>query len=318
MKKLKMGNLKNLFTFHLFMQSKTFTFKDQDGVKIFVYKWLPDPKVKTKAVVQLVHGAAEHAARYIHVAEALTNAGYAVYADDHRGHGKTAQKKSNLGKLKPGDGERMVRDLKELTDIIKKENPSLPVFLLGHSMGSILAQLYIENWGDELKGVLLTGTTGELLKLPAGLDLVSIQRKIEEKGLDAPAEEFQEFTKASNEAFKPAKTGFEWLTRDEAEVQKYVNDPFCGFPLSYGFVIELAKVMFTVWDAKNLQKISKNLPIYIFVGSMDVASGMSKGAEVLYNNYQKLGIKDVKFKVYPGGRHELFNETNREEVIRDV
>ncbi len=300
------------------MMVKNFTFENQDGIEIFVYKWLPKTGVKVKAVVQIAHGGAEHAGRYAHVGEALAKAGYVVYAADHRGHGKTGQKAGRLGKLSPGDWEGTVRDLKELTDIVKKDYPGLPVFLLGHSMGSALAQSYIQNWGDELKGVLLTGATGEPLKLPTGFDIESVQRQIEEKGLDATAEEFTELTKAFNEPFKPAKTGFEWLTRDEVEVQKYVDDPLSGFAFSYGSLIELATGMFAIGDPKKFQKIPKDLAIYIFVGSMDPASGMGKGAEVLYERYQELGIKDVTFKVYPGARHELFNEINRKEVIQDV
>ncbi|MEM3564291.1 MAG: alpha/beta hydrolase [Candidatus Jordarchaeaceae archaeon] len=300
------------------MVGETFTFKNREGMEIFVYKWLPKPRTKVKAAVQIVHGGAEHAARYAHVGKALTQAGYVVYADDHRGHGKTGQNMGRLGKLSPGDWEGMVQDLKELTDIIKRDYPGLPIFLLGHSMGSLLAQCYIQNWGDELRGVLLTGTTGEPLQLPAGIDIGSIQRQIEEKGLDAPAEEFSELTKAFNEPFQPAKTGFEWLTRDEAEVKKYIDDPLSGFAFSYGSLIELAKGMFAIGDPQKLQRIPKDLAIYIFVGSMDPASGMGKGAETLFKRYKELGIKDVTFKVYPGGRHELFNETNREEVIRDV
>ena len=298
------------------MTGETFTFKNQDGIEIFVYKWVPDPGVKTKAVVQIAHGGAEHAGRYAHVGEALAKAGYVVYADDHRGHGKTGQKAGRLGKLSPGGWDGMVRDLKELTDIIKKDYPGLPVFLLGHSMGSFLTQSCIQNWGNELRGALLTGTTGEPFELPAGI-MESIQRQIEEKGLDATAEEFTELTKAFNEPFKPAKTGFEWLTRDEAEVQKYIDDPLSGFAFSYGSLIEMAG-MFIMGDPKILQKIPKDLAIYIFVGSMDPVSGMGKGAEVLFKRYQELGIKDITFKVYPGGRHELFNELNREEVIQDV
>jgi alpha-beta hydrolase superfamily lysophospholipase len=300
------------------MLGETFNFKNKDGIEIFVYKWLPKTGVKIKAVVQIVHGGAEHAERYAHAGEALAKAGYGVYADDHRGHGKTGQKADRLGKLSPGDWEGMVRDLKELTDIIKKDYPGLPVFLLGHSMGSFMTQNYIQNWGNELRGVLLTGTSGGPLEMPAGIDIENIQRQIEEKGLDATAEEFTELTKSYNEPFKPAKTGFEWLTRNEAEVQKYIDDPLSGFAFSYGSLIELATGMFAIGDPKKLQKIPKDLSIYIFVGSMDPVSGMGKGAEVLFKNYQELGIKDVTFKVYPSGRHELFNEINREEVIQDV
>lgn len=300
------------------MPFEIFSFKDQDEVEIFVYKWKPDPKIHIKAVIQIAHGGAEHAGRYAHVGEAYSKAGYVVYANDHRGHGKTGQHAGRLGTLGLGDWDRMVRNLKELTDIIKEAYPERPVFLLGHSMGSFLVQKYIQMWGKDLKGVLLTGTTGELMMPSAQIDLEDMQRRVAEKGLDAPAEEFSELVKAYNEPFDPAKTGFDWLTRDEAEVQRYIDDPLSGFDLSYGFIIELGRSLFSLGDREKLQKIPKDLPIYIFVGSMDPASGMGKGAKVLFNSYQELGIKDIMYKEYPDARHELFNEINREEVIQDV
>src|SRR4030042_3255467 len=129
------------------MKLSTFSFKDHDGIDIFVYKWAPDGEVK--AVLQIAHGMVEHGARYARPAEKFTQAGYVVYLNDHRGHNKTAKDLDKKGQLGPGGWESMVKDLKQLTDIIKKENPGLPVFLLGHSMGSFLAQEYIQQYGKE-------------------------------------------------------------------------------------------------------------------------------------------------------------------------
>ncbi|MFH1313059.1 MAG: alpha/beta hydrolase, partial [Candidatus Eisenbacteria bacterium] len=138
------------------MESSTFTYKDQDGVEVFVYKWSPGSS--PEAAVQIAHGLAEHAARYEEFAEFLTGAGYVCYADDHRGHGKTAGDGKNLGRLGPGGWDSTVKALKALTDIIKKDNPGIPLFMIGHSWGSLLAQDYIEQWGSEIKGIILSGT----------------------------------------------------------------------------------------------------------------------------------------------------------------
>ncbi|MFX1562686.1 MAG: alpha/beta hydrolase [Promethearchaeota archaeon] len=300
------------------MQAETFFFSDEDGVEIFVYKWLPEADVPIKGVVQIAHGAASHAGRYAHVGESFVKAGYVVYANDHRGHGKTGQKSGRLGILSMGDWERMVRNLKELTDIAKGAYTDSPFFILGHSMGSFLVQNYIQMWGSDLQGALLTGTTGEIVAPSDQFDLESIQRSIAEKGFDAREEDFSNFMKAYNEPFEPARTEFDWLTRDQEAIQRYIDDPLCGFPLSYGFIVELGRSMFSLWDSEKLQKIPKDLPIYIFVGSMDPVSGMAKGAKTLLQRYQDLGIKDVTLKEYPDCRHELFNEINREEVIQDV
>jgi len=269
-------------------------------------------------VIQIAHGAASHAGRYARVGKSFVKAGYAVYANDHRGHGKTGQRANRLGLLSMGDWERMVQNLKELTDIANEAYPDVPLFLLGHSMGSFLVQNYIQMWGSELQGALLTGTTGEIVAPSDQFDLESIQRSVAEKGFDAREEDFSDFMSAYNKPFEPAKTKFDWLTRDEKEIQKYVDDPLSGFALSYGFIVELGRSMFSLWDSEKLKKIPKSLPIYIFVGSMDPVSGLAKGARTLFKRYQDLGIKDVTFKEYPDCRHELFNEINREEVVKDV
>lgn len=257
----------------------SFWFKDQDGVEVFVRKWVPD--VKPKAVIQIAHGGAEHVGRYTHVAEAFAKAGYAVYADDHRGHGLTGIRYAKLGDLGPGGIDSTVRDLKELTDIIKKEHPDLPVFLLGHSWGSRLARNYIQEWGKELQGTLLTGA--------GGLPTLVITHK-------------------------PGDYG--WLSRDESVIKRYLEDPLCGEPVHFDRDA-MAILNQRIFNPENAKRIPKRMPIYIFVGSED-HNGGEKGAKALAEMYTNAGIQDVTYKVYSGGHHELFNEFNKEEVINDV
>jgi len=275
------------------MKSETFWYKDKDGVEIFVYKWLPEGI--PKAAVQVAHGLAEHAKRYTAVAEALVKAGYAVYADDHRGHGKTGEKFGKLGELGPRGWTGTVEALVALTDVIKKEHTGIPVFLLGHSWGSFLSQDYIQQWGNKLQGVLLTGTTGA----------PNPKTDLGAEGLGL------------NYIVKNPKTPFDWLTRDENEVQKYIDDPLCGFSLPPSILQTLGESNEKLLDTKNDEKIPKELKVYIFVGTDDSVGG-EEGAKVLVERYQNAGIKDITFKAYPESRHELFNELNRDEVIRDV
>ncbi len=275
------------------MKSETFWYKDKDEVEIFVYKWLPEGI--PKGSVQIAHGLAEHAKRYTHVAEALVKAGYAVYIDDHRGHGKTGEKFGVLGELGPRGWDGTVEALTTLTDIIKDEVPGVPIFLLGHSWGSFLSQDYIQRWGNKLQGVLLTGTTGA----------PNPKTDLGAEGLGL------------NYTVKNPKTPFDWLTRDEAEVQKYIDDPLCGFSLPPSILQILGKSNEKLLDSKNDKKIPKNLKIYIFVGNNDSVGG-KEGATVLAERYKIAGIKDVTLKTYPECRHELFNEINRVEVIQEV
>ncbi len=299
------------------MKRSTFTYKDADGVSIFVYKWAP--KGKAKAAVQISHGLAEHAARYERLAEALTKAGYVCYADDHRGHGKTAGDVKRLGILGPGGWDGTVRSLKALTDIIKKENKKLPVFFVAHSWGSLLAQDYIEQWGSEFKGVVLSGTNGAQPFLTVFAGGIIAKMQLKKLGAEVQSELLDKLTFGSyNKPYEPAPTKFEWLSRDRAEVDKYVKDPYCGFMSTTGMAVELIYGVKKIARADLQKNIPRSLPIYIMTGALDPSNSFSKGAQVLYKQYAGLGIQDLGIKIYPGARHEIFNETNRDEVAADL
>jgi alpha-beta hydrolase superfamily lysophospholipase len=295
-------------------RTSTSTFTDPDGFEVFVYKWVPEGSAS--AVVQIAHGGVEHALRYERVARFLNYHDYIVYANDHRGHGKTAGTLERAGKAGDDGWNGIVRDFKQLTDIIKDENPGLPVFVLGHSLGSIVAQQYMEQYGDGVAGVILSGTFGTLGDT-SGI-MMAIDGAIASDGADAPSDVIAGMFGAFNERFG-GDTGFEWLSRDNDEVRKYVDDPWCGtFPLSNEFVRDFFVGMDQIWLPENEAKIPGSLPVYIISGALDPAGGFSETAKVLVDRYEALGIEDLTVKFYPDARHEILNETNRDEVHTDI
>lgn len=300
------------------MQSETFTFRDSQGIEIFVHKWLPDTDLNPKAVVQIAHGMAETAARYERFAKALTEAGYIVYANDHRGHGRTAKNLTDLGYMGKDGFNWAVKDLYQLTQIIKEENPGLPIFLLGHSMGSYLTQQYIYRYGSGLKGAILSGTSGKKgFILTMGIVLAKLIMLFKGAQSVSPLLIAMSFG-SYNDQFKPNRTNFDWLSRDNAEVDKYISDPYCGTQFSAGFFYDLFRGMKDIHRIQNQQKISKNLPLYLFSGNMDPVGNYTKSVVQLIRTYQTLKLSDVSYRFYSSGRHEMLNEINRDEVTQDI
>ena len=297
---------------------ENFMFKDKGDLKIFVYKWLPDENVKVKGVVQIAHGMAETAARYEGFARALTNDGFIVYANDHRGHGKTAGEASKLGDLGEDGFNSMVENMHELNERIKEENPDLPIFLFGHSMGSFLTQRYICLYGSELKGAIISGSCGkqgitiDIARLIAKREIVKIGRAGKSNKLDKLS--FGSY----NKSFKPNRTAFDWLSRDNSEVDKYIDDPFCGTVFTAGFFYDFLGGLKSIAEHKEIENVPKNLPIYIFSGDKDPVGKNGKGVLKLVKTYKEHGMVDLTYKLYNDGRHEMLNEINKEEVIADV
>ena len=206
-------------------------FTDADGVEVFTRHWpVDDPK----AVVVIAHGMSEHAGRYARFAEALNDAGFAAVALDHRGHGRTGES-TGVGRVGPGGGDRLVDDLHELVESAHEHHPDVPVVLFGHSMGSMIGQAYVTRFGASLAGYVLSGCPGVM----EGTDemLAGLSAAVEGGMGDEAADMLSGF----NEAFEPARTPFDWLSRDDAEVDAYVADPQCGAgnPVTYGFLLEL-------------------------------------------------------------------------------
>lgn len=300
------------------MRREEFTFKDLMGMDIYTYKWLPDEGMNIKACVQIAHGMAETAARYERFAKVLTDSGYVVYANDHKGHGKTAKTLENVGNTGHEGFEWMIKNMYQLNGIINKENPGIPVFLFGHSMGSLLAQRYIALYGEGLKGVILSGTSGKQgIMLDIGISIA--RREMRKRGEKYRSEKLNDMTFGSyNDAFKPVRTEFDWLSRDEKEVDKYVEDPFCGGVFTAKFFYDFFMMIKETHKPETMMKIPKELPVYLFSGEKDPVGKKCKSVLGLIKIYKKLGLKDVSYKFYKDGRHEMLNEINRDEVMDDV
>ena len=298
------------------MIQKEFTFCTPDNLEIYAYRWLPENQIK--AAINISHGMAETAARYDRFAGILTKNGYAVYAADQRGHGKTIKDPAHAGEAGADALNKMLSDLHQLSGIIKKENPQTPLFLFGHSMGSFLVQGYIARWGSELKGAILSGAAGPANFLTAiGMNVASLEML--RLGATGRSNLLNTLSFGGfNKQFQPSRTAFDWLSRDEKEVDKYIADPFCGGIFPARFFFDLTNFMRQINNPSQLKKIPQDLPLYFFSGQNDPVGANTKGVTKLIKMFKKLGIADVSFKFYEGGRHEMLNEINREIVMADV
>jgi alpha-beta hydrolase superfamily lysophospholipase len=273
-------------------------FESAGGLTVAAFRW--DPSGEPRAIVQITHGMGEHAQRYGHLARALTEQGYVVYAQDHRGHGETSPSDAELGRIGADGWDELVADIGRMSATARAEHPGLPLVLVGHSMGSFAVQQHLLDHSDEPTAVVLTGTAVLDLLEPA-LDL------------DQPLD-----LSMFNAPFAPARTDYDWLSRDEAQVDAYVADPHCGFGLDG----EGGKQMFVaarqLADPDRLAGLRTDLPVYVAVGEHDPVNGELALVHGLVDRLREAGIGNVTLRTYPEARHEIFNETNRDEVYADV
>lgn len=287
-----------------------------DGFEIYLSKWLPESA--PRGIVQIAHGMAEHAGVYIECIEALLDAGYGVYAHDHRGHGKTVKQEADYGHFEPNVGwNQAVADIIFVSELIRKEH-TCPLFLLGHSMGSFLSRRAVQLRGELYDGFLISGTGGNpgLLGI-IGHKIATIEMKLRGAKTKSPMLNFLSFGNF-NSHFKPKRTDFDWLSSDPSQVDRYIADPLCGFICTTSFYRELINGVLTVNKLKEYKKTPKDLPIHIFSGHRDPIGNMGKGVQEVYEMYKKCGLKDVTIRLYENGRHEMFHEVNRQEVFQDI
>jgi alpha-beta hydrolase superfamily lysophospholipase len=275
------------------------------------------------ANVLIVHGLAEHSGRYHPFAGFLASKGIQAYSFDLRGHGRSTGGGGNpdekAGFLALSGGwDTFVRDLDLWVGFIQKEYPDVPLFLLGHSLGSFLARAYAASQGGKLAGLILSGTgsnptfTGAVLRLFAKIEDEINGRK--EPGTLC----FRFLYRIFARSVKDRRTRFDWLSRDEKTVDAYIADPLCGKPLPAGFLYDSMKVAAALRKPAFIRKTPGNLPVYIFSGGSDPVGNFSKGVTEVYREYQKAGLSNITMKIYSGGRHEMLNEINRDEVYHDV
>ncbi|GLI08173.1 alpha/beta hydrolase [Paenibacillus tyrfis] len=299
------------------MRDRQFTFPDADGEAIFVYEWLPEEDVPVRGVVQIAHGMAETAARYERFAGVLTGAGYAVYANDHRGHGRTAGSPERFGVIGENGFQRMAEAMGQLTDLIRVQFSDVPFYVFGHSMGSFLTQKYMYLFPGKVDGIVLSGTNGPQKLLGIGSALA--RRLAARKGDQHRSELLMRLTLGSyNRQFRPNRTPFDWLSRDEREVDLFAADPDCGFAMTAGFWIDFFRGLQEIHDERNMRQIPVDMPVYLFSGELDPVGRRGKGVVELAGLYRELGLRHVTYKLYPQGRHEMLNEINRDAVMQDV
>ncbi|WP_194948403.1 alpha/beta fold hydrolase [Actinomyces trachealis] len=301
-----------------------------DGVCIHVRSWLPDgvralgdparPTDQTpRAVIQIAHGLAEHGARYERFAAAAVAAGFAVHVNDHRGHGKSVVRPEDKGFFAAKNGwEAVVGDLDAMLRLESAAYPGVPVFLLGHSLGSFLARDLASKHGDELAGMILSGTgaspgaAGYVARaFVRGQELLKGQHHLSGM-LD------QLIFGGYNSRFVPSRTSFDWLSRDEAEVDAYLMDPMCGFVCTASLYDDVIRGTLSVCSPKVIGRTPKDLPILLASGDLDPVGGQGRGVREVAAAYRKAGVKDVTMTLYPQARHEILNETNRDEVTADI
>ncbi len=297
------------------MHHDAFWLAASDHCSLYVYQWLPSTPIK--AVVLLAHGMAEHAGRYQRLGQALSAAGYALMAHDQRGHGRTAEL-GTLGLFARHDGwSAVVNDLGMLSQHIGQQFPGTPVFLFGHSMGSYIAQAYLMHHGASLQGAILSGSN---FQPPALYRTACVIARLEAwrqgpLGHSALIEwlSFGSF----NKAFKPTRTAFDWLSRDNTEVDRYVTDPLSGFRCTNRLWIDLLMGLEQISQPANLKQIDPNLPILVMGGECDPVSA-GKRLKDLAGALRLAGNQHVQLQLYSKARHELLNETNRDEVTAAI
>lgn len=297
------------------MNHSTFWLTATDHSRLYVNQWLPEGPAR--AVVMLSHGMAEHSGRYGRLAAALCAGGYGVYALDQRGHGRTADS-GDLGLYAEQDGwNKVVGDLASLHQHIGQHQPGLPIILLGHSMGSYIAQAYLLHHSASLHGAILSGSNFQPVALYRAARVIARVERARQglRGRSALIEwlSFGSF----NKAFKPTRTAFDWLSRDPDEVDRYINDPLCGFRCTNQLWIDLLGGLQHISKASNLAQIDPGLPILVVGGECDPVSD-GKRLNSLAQAIREAGCQHVQLTVYPQARHEVFNETNRDDVTVDL
>ena len=295
-----------------------FTFPSSDGVHdIHCRLW--EPAGEVKAVVQLVHGVAEYIARYDAFAGFLTDHGYAVCGDDHLGHGESIHDDTELGWFSDEKGwEHLVDDEKRLHDLLAEKYPGKPLVLFGHSMGSFIARTYLGAYPERFDACVLSGT-GRQPGVVCAAGKILAKREIKAHGSKYRSPTLQKmafgsYLKKIDDPIGPN----DWICRDEAVVRAYDADPLCGFTATAGLMYDMMDGLSVIGRADHMAKMDKALPVLFIAGEADPVGAYGKGVQKVAGQFKRAGMKDVTVKLYPGHRHEVLNELEKEKVWADV
>ena len=277
-----------------------FHFTSTDGLSISCAKWTGHHE--PRGIVQIAHGLGEHMGRYAELAKVLVEDELVVYGNDHRGHGLTAKPSDSFGDFGPGGFNQLVEDMISLRVIAKNEHPGKPYLLLGHSMGSFAAQQFVLDHSHSIDGLALSGS--------GALDgLARVAQSV------AAGEDLM---KSMNAGFEPARTSADWLSRDNAEVDAFINDPLCFPSLKPESMQSFLDAFPRLADPREIRKVQDDLPVYIFSGSDDPVGQKLEGVRVLIDRYRSAGLTSIAQDFYSGGRHEMLHEINRRDVITNL
>ncbi|MBQ8299639.1 MAG: lysophospholipase [Clostridia bacterium] len=300
------------------IETKSILFDSTNGLyKVSGKIWIPRD-CEIKGVIQISHGMCEYIDKYNDFAEFMLNQGFAVAGHDHIGHGNSVNKNEDKGFFASKDGYKfLIEDLKKVTEIIKEEIPNKPFYLIGHSMGSLIARCYIAKYGNEINGLVLCGTVGPQPLVKAGIKMANFiadkkgeryrSRKIYDLSLDF-----------ANIKFLPAKTRYDWVSSDEEEVKRHMADKNSNFIFTVRGFSDLFHLVNLANSEKVIKTIPKNLPIIFMSGDKDPIGENGTGILKAAKLYKNMGVSNVRIKLYPNKRHELLKEKNKKEVFEDI
>lgn len=297
---------------------KDFYFNSSTGKnKIHARMCVPD--AEPRAIVQIIHGIAEYIDRYDEFMSFLADNGIIAVGTDHLGHGKSIESEEQTGFFAYDNGwDYAVRDEEVLRLAMHENYPELPIIVFGHSMGSFMARTLLIRYPDAFNAAIISGTGNQGAALVnGGLFMGNLVTGL--KGSHHYSKFLNNLAFGSyNKIYDNPKTEYDWLSRDEANVQKYIDDPLCGFIPSCSLFRDMMTGVKFITNKKNLTAMNKDMPVYFMSGDMDPVGECGKGVQKAYNNFLEAGMKDVSIKLYPGGRHEMLNEINKDEVYTDI
>ncbi len=295
-----------------------FSFPSSDGINTVSAEAFIPVGADIVGIVTLSHGMRDYVGRYLNLAEYLTERGYILAGNDHLGHGETAASADDLGYFAAKDGYSFVLDdLYRMNAEIRNRYPSLPVVLMGHSMGSFLSRLYAEKYSDSIDGVIIHGTGGRNPLLGVGKALIALIRKIKGDRHRSPLVTGIAFG-SYNKNFDKSEGDEAWLTRDGGQIKGRDTDPFCVFTFTAAGYADLFNMIGLCNSDAHFSAYPKSLPTLILSGGDDPVGDYGKGVRFVYDKLSAAGVEKLSMKLYPGARHELFNETNRQEVFADI
>ena len=278
-----------------------------------------EPEGEARAVVQIAHGVADHISRYDDLMLYLAENGIVCVGDDHLGHGESIRSPEQQGFFNEEDGWNcVIKDVDALRDLTRRDYPDLPYIFFGHSMGSFVVRTYLIQHPDKYDAAILSGTGHQnKLMIFAGSTAARLMTRSKGPMGDGTALNNMAFGSYCKKIPNP-RTPFDWISRDEAAVDKYIADPWCGFVCKVSLYRDMMEGVKFITNQKNIDKMNKEAPVYFMSGDADPVGDYGVGVEKAYHAFCAAGLKDVSMKLYPGGRHEMLNEINREDVKKDI